>query len=772
MTSGSVDLGSTFGSGGGGGVSSLNGLTGAVTLIPGTGIVITPGSGTITISSTTSGGTVTSVALAAPSSILSVSGSPVTTLGTLTLSLATQLANTVWAGPSSGGAATPTFRSLVSSDLPAGTGTVTSVALTTPGVLYSVSGSPITTSGTLALNLISQSANTFLAAPNGSAGNPSFRLIVPADVPTLNQNTTGTAGNITAASNMTLTSLPNLLLATSQLTGDIILTSQVTGILPIANGGTNASTVINAFNNLSPLTTAGDLLYENGTPAAARLPIGASGQVLTVIGGFPSWQTVTGTGTVTTVSVVSANGFAGTVSNPTTTAAINLSTTITGILQGNGTAISAATTTGSGAIVLATSPTLVTPNLGTPSTLVLTNATGLPFAQVTGFTSGSVIFAGPSGALDQDNANFFWNDITYNLGLGTIPATTISLDIVNVTGASKAVQTTSYGVGSTIPFRGRFARGSLGTPTAAQSGDTLSTLSGRGYGTSQFATASTGAINIVAGETFTNTSNATYLQFEVTPTGSVILTEAMRIAPTGNLLIGTTTDSGTQKLQVNGNSNVGTVTAGIWNGTATHGSDFITSGTTYTTPSTITTATVFKFTLIGGGAGGSSSNSASTHSSCGGAGGGLILYTTGLSPSTGYTIAIGAAGAGGAAAAVGGNGGNTTLTIGATTYTASGGSGAATVAGAGGAGGTATNGTINITGQSGGPGMAIFTSGGMSGGTAPFGFGLGGAGNAASVAGNGQNATGYGGGGGGSSSNGSPTGGNGTQGMILVEWDN
>jgi hypothetical protein len=43
-----------------------------------------------------------------------------------------------------------------------------------------------------------------------------------------------------------------------------------------------------------------------------------------------------------------------------------------------------ASTTGSGAVVLATSPTLVTPALGTPSALVLTNATGLPAAQLTG----------------------------------------------------------------------------------------------------------------------------------------------------------------------------------------------------------------------------------------------------------------------------------------------------------------------------------------------------------------------------------------------------
>ena len=50
-----------------------------------------------------------------------------------------------------------------------------------------------------------------------------------------------------------------------------------------------------------------------------------------------------GSGTVTSVSVVSANGFAGTVATATTTPAITLTTTVTGVLKGNGTAISAAT---------------------------------------------------------------------------------------------------------------------------------------------------------------------------------------------------------------------------------------------------------------------------------------------------------------------------------------------------------------------------------------------------------------------------------------------
>lgn len=68
-------------------------------------------------------------------------------------------------------------------------------------------------------------------------------------------------------------------------------------------------------------------------------------------------------GRVTSVSVVSANGFAGTVATATTTPAITLTTTVSGILSGNGTAISAASTTGSGSVVLATSPSLTTPDI-------------------------------------------------------------------------------------------------------------------------------------------------------------------------------------------------------------------------------------------------------------------------------------------------------------------------------------------------------------------------------------------------------------------------
>ena len=74
----------------------------------------------------------------------------------------------------------------------------------------SVTGtSPVTSSGgtTPAISLASgygdtqnpyasKTANYFLSSPNGSAGVPTFRAIVAADIPTLNQNTTGSAGSL------------------------------------------------------------------------------------------------------------------------------------------------------------------------------------------------------------------------------------------------------------------------------------------------------------------------------------------------------------------------------------------------------------------------------------------------------------------------------------------------------------------------------------------------------------------------------------------------
>jgi hypothetical protein len=91
----------------------------------------------------------------------------------------------------------------------AGTGATPTWTTPTTGTVTSVTGtSPVASSGgaTPAISLAasygdtqnpyaSKTANYVLAAPNGSSGAPTFRAIVAADIPTLNQNTTGTAAS-------------------------------------------------------------------------------------------------------------------------------------------------------------------------------------------------------------------------------------------------------------------------------------------------------------------------------------------------------------------------------------------------------------------------------------------------------------------------------------------------------------------------------------------------------------------------------------------------
>jgi len=89
-------------------------------------------------------------------------------------------------------------------------GTTASWTAASAGTVTSVTGtSPVVSSGgaTPAISLAasygdtqnpyaSKTANYVLAAPNGSAGVPTFRAVVAADIPTLNQNTTGSAGSV------------------------------------------------------------------------------------------------------------------------------------------------------------------------------------------------------------------------------------------------------------------------------------------------------------------------------------------------------------------------------------------------------------------------------------------------------------------------------------------------------------------------------------------------------------------------------------------------
>jgi hypothetical protein len=260
---------------------------------------------------TTSGGggsgTVTSVDVSGGTTGLTTSGGPVTTSGTITIAgtLAVGSGGTgLTTTPANGELDIGNGTGFTRTTLTAGTGVaitnasgaITIASSVTP--VTSVTGtSPVVSSGgtTPAISLASgygdtqnpyasKTANYFLAAPDGSAGVPTFRAVVATDIPTLNQNTTGTASN-------------------------------VTGIVAVANGGSGTAT-----------------------------PALVAGTNVTITGSWPN-QTINSSnpgGTVTAVSVTSANGFAGT-SSGGATPALTLSTTITGVLKGNGTAISAAT---------------------------------------------------------------------------------------------------------------------------------------------------------------------------------------------------------------------------------------------------------------------------------------------------------------------------------------------------------------------------------------------------------------------------------------------
>ena len=140
------------------------------------------------------------------------------------------------------------------------------------GTVISVSGtSPIVSSGgaTPAISLAtaygdtlnpyaSKTTNYVLAAPNGSAGVPTFRAVVAADIPTLNQNTTGTASN-------------------------------VTGTVAIANGGTGQTTATLGFNALAPSQTSN------------------SGKYLTTDGTNSSWATITAGASISNDTTTSTN---------------------------------------------------------------------------------------------------------------------------------------------------------------------------------------------------------------------------------------------------------------------------------------------------------------------------------------------------------------------------------------------------------------------------------------------------------------------------------
>jgi hypothetical protein len=185
-------------------------------------------------------------------------------------------------------------------------------------------------------------------------------------------------------------------------------------------GGT--ITGVSGIGTVTAVTGTSPVVSSGGTTPAISMPAAT-----TSVNGYltsTDWTTFNnkGSGTVTAVSVTSANGFAGT-SSGGATPALTLSTSITGVLKGNGTAISAATsgtdyslgtsalttgilksTTTTGALSIAVAADFPTLNQNTTGTAA--NVTGVVAATNGGtgqssYAVGDIVYASTTTALSK-----------------------------------------------------------------------------------------------------------------------------------------------------------------------------------------------------------------------------------------------------------------------------------------------------------------------------------------------------------------------------------
>jgi hypothetical protein len=200
------------------------------------------------------------------------------------------------------------------------TGTVGSVSLTAPSV-FSVTGSPVTSTGTVALDFATgQAQNKVLATPSGGTGAVSLRSLVAADLPSpLSSNTTGNAATATA-----LASLPSQCTAGNYATGiaangNASCTSLPASVPPpISSPNARTLSFATAFQASDSsrsalvtlnLTSTATLSLSGGTTNSATVVIGSTSGVASGTGTIISNYSNSNTGALTiglNLSTVSA----------------------------------------------------------------------------------------------------------------------------------------------------------------------------------------------------------------------------------------------------------------------------------------------------------------------------------------------------------------------------------------------------------------------------------------------------------------------------------
>lgn len=199
----------------------------------------------------------------------------------------------------------------------AGSGTVTSVAMTVPSGVFSILGTPITSSGTLQLGLINQLANTIWAGPTSGAEDvPTFRSLVSDDIPNLDASKIASGTLSVARGGTGATTLTGVLIGngTSAVSG-VASTTPLQLFRVDASGTGYEFFTANFMGN--PFTTLGDLVYSNsaGAPVRRSPNITTTKMFLSQTGdgtssAAPQWEAITPAtiGGVPTTRTITING--------------------------------------------------------------------------------------------------------------------------------------------------------------------------------------------------------------------------------------------------------------------------------------------------------------------------------------------------------------------------------------------------------------------------------------------------------------------------------